>query len=281
MSVITAAEPVVNVHRDPDPASEVVTQARLGDVADVTERIAPPKAWLRLTFRHDGYTGWVMADGFVAGDWPPAGGRLVRIRSLFGNLHAGAGVRTPLLYAAPLGSPLLRKGEDSEGWIPVEVPGALRAFVQAGDVCDGASAWSWTDEEGLRAGLVRQAKALLGLPYRWGGTTPFGIDCSGFVQLSYRLHGIDLPRDVHDQVRDPRLRPVPREDLRPGDLLVFRGASHIGLAVSGREFVHATTVGSPVVQVNAVDDPHWAGVRDGFFRVRVVCPRPVRGAVVA
>jgi len=268
MSLVAAAEPVVNVHRDPDPASEVVTQARLGDVADVTERIAPPQAWLRLTFRHDGYAGWAAADGFIAGDWPPPGGQLVRVRSLFGNLHAAAGVRTPLLYAAPLGSPLAKRGEESEGWVPVEAPGGIGAFIQSGDVCDGATAWGWTTGEELGAGLVRQAMAMLGLPYRWGGTTPFGIDCSGFVQLLYRLHGLDLPRDAHDQARDPRLASIPRRELRPGDLLVFRSAAHIGLAVSTEEFIHATTAGSPVVQVDSVDDPRWAEIRDGCFRVR-------------
>jgi hypothetical protein len=276
---------VINVHRDPDPLSEVVTQARLGDVADVTGR--PKRApsalrrtsqrrahrtggsWLHLRFRHDGYTGWAAADGFVPGDWPPPSVPVVRTSSLFANLHAGPGVRTPLLFTAPLGAPLARTGDAVEGWLPVLVPGALPAFVQPGDVCNGASAWQWNTAADLNLGLVRQGRAMLGLPYRWGGTTPFGLDCSGFIQLLFRLHGVDLPRDAGDQLRDRRLTEIPREALAAGDLLFFRQGTHVGLAVSPDGFIHATTAGSPQVQVTAVDDPHWAALRDGYRRVMV------------
>jgi cell wall-associated NlpC family hydrolase len=78
---------------------------------------------------------------------------------------------------------------------------------------------------------------------------------------------VELPRDVRDQVRDRRLVPVARGQLGPGDLLVFRGATHVGLARSAAEFIHATTAGRPVVQTTAVDSSPWSAILDGCFRV--------------
>ena len=79
------------------------------------------------------------------------------------------------------------------------------------------------------------------MPYRNGGSDPSGFDCSGFVQWVFAQHGVPLPREVREQFRggqkiDPR-------DVQPGDLVFFetvsRGASHVGVAIGGDQFVHA------------------------------------------
>jgi cell wall-associated NlpC family hydrolase len=89
--------------------------------------------------------------------------------------------------------------------------------------------------------IVETALALQGAPYRNGGTDPSGFDCSGFVEYVFAQNGVALPRDVQQQwsVGDP----IPRSDLRPGDLVFFSinglGASHVGIAVGSDSFVHA------------------------------------------
>jgi cell wall-associated NlpC family hydrolase len=93
--------------------------------------------------------------------------------------------------------------------------------------------------EALR--IVETALALQGAPYRNGGTDPSGFDCSGFVEYVFAQNGVALPRDVQQQWSVGR--PVPRPDLRPGDLVFFSitggGASHVGIAAGSDTFVHA------------------------------------------
>ncbi|MBD3222070.1 hydrolase Nlp/P60 [bacterium] len=115
------------------------------------------------------------------------------------------------------------------------------------------------DEVGLGrqvAGLVRQQ---LGLPYRWGGSSPDrGFDCSGLVQWAYGEVGVPLPRVVRDQSRAGRR--VDRGSLVPGDLLFFAmggsGVSHVGVYVGDGDFVHAPSSGRPV-RTDSLRDPFW------------------------
>ena len=74
----------------------------------------------------------------------------------------------------------------------------------------------------LGSQIVSYSKNFLGVPYVWGGTTPSGFDCSGFVQYVYRHFGIYLPRTTYSQIAMGRS--VARENLVPGDLVFFRSA---------------------------------------------------------
>jgi len=102
------------------------------------------------------------------------------------------------------------------------------------------------------------ATQLLGRPYRFGGNGQRGFDCSGFVRTVYSAVGVDLPRSAREQFRVGR-RVAPGE-LRPGDLVFFRtyrrDASHVGIYVGGRLFVHAATRGRQV-RIDSLDDRYY------------------------
>jgi cell wall-associated NlpC family hydrolase len=116
--------------------------------------------------------------------------------------------------------------------------------------------------------VVATALEFQGVPYVFGGTDPAGFDCSGLVQYVFARHGTQLPREVRDQYRTGRRVDV--RDVQPGDLLFFqtvtRGASHVGLAIGGGQFVHAPS-SRGVVRVERYDGSYWASRFVGARRV--------------
>jgi len=109
-------------------------------------------------------------------------------------------------------------------------------------------------EEGVL--VARYARTFVGVPYRWGGTSPrTGFDCSGFVTFVYRHFGVSLPHYTVSQFQ--RGRRVARGALRPGDLVFFAGLSHVGLYIGGGRFVHAPHSGTRV---------SVASLRRGWYR---------------
>ncbi|HFC53764.1 MAG TPA: NlpC/P60 family protein [Gammaproteobacteria bacterium] len=101
------------------------------------------------------------------------------------------------------------------------------------------------------------ALSLVGVPYRYGGASPRGMDCSGLVQYSYRQVGIRVPRTVADQRRHSF--PVSMDRLQAGDLLFFRlggRVSHVGIYLGRRRFVHAPSTGKRV-SVTTLDNIYW------------------------
>ncbi len=96
---------------------------------------------------------------------------------------------------------------------------------------------------GLRA--VRVARRYLGVPYRYGGSSPgSGFDCSGFVRFVYARLGLSLP---HSSYADFALgRRVARRRLEPGDLVFFHGLGHVGIYVGHGRFIHAPHAGTRV-----------------------------------
>jgi len=122
-----------------------------------------------------------------------------------------------------------------------------------------------------RAGGYAVAGTALGLrgaPYREGGADPNGFDCSGFVQYVFGQHAVPMPRSVAEQSRVGQ--PVEASDLAPGDLIFFStvapGASHVGIAIGGDEFVHAPSSRGEV-RVERLSAPYWARRFVGARRV--------------
>lgn len=120
--------------------------------------------------------------------------------------------------------------------------------------------------------IVTTALALRGTPYRLGGDEPTrGFDCSGLVRYVLSQHAIRAPRTVAEQFGLGH--PVGSSDVQPGDLLFFTtvapGASHVGIAISASEFVHAPSNGG-VVRIDRLDAPYWHQRWIGARRLTVI-----------
>ena len=99
------------------------------------------------------------------------------------------------------------------------------------------------------------AAQLVGAPYKYGGATPDGFDCSGLVWYVYQTVGLAVPRTAVEQ--QAAARPVPLSALRPGDLVFFYTAvDHVGIYLGGGEFVHAPATGRSVTRAR-LDSPYF------------------------
>lgn len=107
--------------------------------------------------------------------------------------------------------------------------------------------------------IVQAAEAVIGAPYRFGGGTEAGFDCSGLTQYAHRAAGLEIPRTAADQQRASIA--VRRSALRPGDLVFFaigrHGVDHVGVYAGDGRFVHAPATGR-VVSFAYLEDPWYA-----------------------
>ena len=115
--------------------------------------------------------------------------------------------------------------------------------------------------------IIATAKKYIGVPYLWGGTTPSGFDCSGFVQYVFKAHGISLPRVSRDQYTAGYA--VSKSNLKPGDLVFFNtsgsGVSHLGIYLGNNQFIHAST--SKGVVITSLTSTYWSSRYIGARRV--------------
>ena len=113
-------------------------------------------------------------------------------------------------------------------------------------------------------GVVGIAMQYLGVPYRWGGESPSGFDCSGLIVYVYRQVGVSLPH--YTGALWGQGVPVSRGDLQPGDLVFFNGLGHAGIYAGGGSFVHAPHTGD-VVKVSSLSDSWYASTYMGARRI--------------
>ena len=106
--------------------------------------------------------------------------------------------------------------------------------------------------------VIKTAKKHIGTKYIFGGTTPKGFDCSGFVQYVFKQNGFSLPRTADEQYKLGK-RVKKRAELEPGDLVFFttyeKGASHCGIYLGKNQFIHVSS--SKGVRIDSLDDTYW------------------------
>ncbi|HWS15517.1 MAG TPA: NlpC/P60 family protein [Candidatus Methylomirabilis sp.] len=167
------------------------------------------------------------------------------------NLERGS----QLALADPEGVAL--PGEASK--LPTEA--GLTELARAGKAADTDSP---APPESRKAGesitdrLLRVAHGMLAVPYRFGGTTLWGLDCSGFVQKAFAFLNRDLPRSAREQFLEGAA--VEKANLSPGDLVFFRTyakyPSHVGIYLGDNRFVHASARERKVT-VDSLDKPYY------------------------
>ena len=191
----------------------------------------------------------------------PALGRAAAAGLLLGALCSGV-IASP--DTMPVGAPAAAASAPAAVVTTPEAPKATPAFVE--QVRDKAS------------DMVITALNFLGVPYRRGGASETGFDCSGFTRQVFETSlGLALPRRADEQAKAPGLVAVKRAELQPGDLVFFntlkRTFSHVGIYIGEGKFIHAPKPGGEV-RVESMSFAYWAKRFTGARRAGAAAESP-------
>jgi gamma-D-glutamyl-L-lysine dipeptidyl-peptidase len=234
-AVVTAA--VAPIHAAPRISTTQISQAVLGNRLMVLRR---ERRWLQCR-SGDGYIGWVHA-GYVAlmheveaRAWEMGSAGETWISVGAAELHDA---EDEAIVRLPWGAKVVREADGT-----ARLPDGRRGRVVGQLIPAAMRPASFPSFGGA---ICRSAARWMGVPYLWGGITMGGVDCSGFMQALFRMHGHELPRDADLQSRTGQ-EVDPGEDfenLLPGDLLFFTEepgrVTHVTLSTGGPGIIHSS-----------------------------------------
>ncbi len=216
---------MVPIRCEPSETSEMVSQLLFGElikIGDQTEK------WLHITSLWDGYQGWVDRKMITEIS-----------RDDFDSLN-----KNPKTITQSICTKII---DDETRYSQLLPAGSILYNFDLGKSRCYFLSKSFVvetyDNSLLNAGIIDIAKQFLNAPYLWGGRTYFGIDCSGYSQLIYKLKGVSLPRDAKDQAM--KGSPVNMiHEIKPGDLAFFDNEEgniiHVGILIDSHLIIHAS-----------------------------------------
>ncbi|AWA31497.1 hydrolase Nlp/P60 [Flavobacterium magnum] len=213
---------IIPLRAEASDRSEIVSQVLFGEHFEVLE---VQKQWAKVRLHFDGYEGWIDVKQYqpvLAGDYAQlCEDALVMNADLIEYVTSGDN----LLMPVPLGASL--------------------SFLNHTGINTPEFVFEGLRTSGLKpkSELVNTAFLYLHAPYLWGGKTPFGIDCSGFTQMVYKLNGYKLLRDASQQAtQGDALSFI--EESEPGDLAFFDNEEgniiHVGIIMKDNYIIHAS-----------------------------------------
>ena len=207
---------LVPLRDDPADTSELVSQVIYGDFFKVLEQ---RKQWSKIRLAFDKYEGWVDNKQYV---------------EISEDQYNALNKETP-----KLSTDLVEFIEDDNNQLfPITIGSSLNGLSLLNHKYDGAS----ISEKNKKSNIIQTAFTFLNAPYLWGGKTPFGIDCSGFTQMVYKLNGYKLLRDASQQATQGEALSF-IEESEPGDLAFFDNSEgeiiHVGIIMKDNYIIHA------------------------------------------
>ena len=236
---------VVPVRFEPSDKSEMVTQLLYGDHFKITEH---RKSWSKIRIKYDSYEGWIDNKQIRAID-----------KEEFKSLNEAVPV-----YVSDL---VEFVSDEGSNLCPVVLGSCLTGLKLLKHSHDGRT----VKGQQPKSKLVETALLYLNTPYLWGGKTPFGIDCSGFTQMVYKLNGYDLLRDASQQATQGEVLSF-IEEAEPGDLAFFDDKEgniiHVGIILKDNYIIHA----HGEVRIDRLDQSgiHNNDIRRHTHKLRVI-----------
>ena len=243
---------VVPCRKEPSDKSEMVTQLLFGEHFEVLEE---KKSWSLIRIAYDGYECWIDKKQFLP------------LNDVKGISDSTSAVTTDLVQLA----------EDENGNMISVLLGSSLPKFKGKSFSLGKQKYSFEGEIAFPFSKKKEhsieeiAKWYLNTPYLWGGRSPFGLDCSGFTQMVFKLSGIKLKRDAWQQAEEGKTLSF-LEEAQQGDLAFFDNEDgkivHVGILLGKEKIIHA----SGKVRIDKLDHQgiYNAELKKYTHRLRVV-----------
>jgi len=226
----------IPVKTEPSHRSEMCTELLFGELYAILERF---EDWMHIRLIYDNYEGWIHIASF-----------LEITENEFRRLH-----ELPCYVSTEVVQ--LIENRSLQAWFPILIGSSFHGLADntfsAGEyeyIFEGLTESIPQNSE--RKKVLEMSMMYLHSPYQWGGRSPFGIDCSGFTQMAYKLAGVQLLRDSTQQAtQGENISFI--TDAKPGDLLFFdddeSAITHVGILLPEEKIIHA----SGHVRIDQVD----------------------------
>lgn len=249
-----AIKNVIPIKLKPSFDSEVADESLYGMVLRLIEWVG--EGWYKVE-THYNYFGYVhesmiCIDVDRAEEWQKIADRY--ITEVATDVMAEPKYASYQLEVLTRGDFIHITGEETEKWAQVELVDKRKGWIRKEHYKKMPVPDLKNDEENIRKNIIDTAFSYLGTQYRWGGKSPMGIDCSGFVSMAYMLNGIIIYRDA--QLKDDYMKTIKIENIKPGDLLFFPG--HVAMFIGDGKYIHSTSREGKVLinSLNPDDDDY-------------------------
>lgn len=247
---------IANLHETNDVQSPLVDEALYGMAVEIIEELDAQWVKVRTFYRYEGY---MLKDQLEIGTeivtaWVASANHVVM--QSFADVLTGPKIQQDKLLTLTRGARIqvVEEAGLEPTWTKVQLVCGQMGYVRTAWLSERIQAYT-TNEELFREQVVQTAFLYLGTPYRWGGKSPLGIDCSGLCSMAYMLNGAYIYRDAKIVEGYP-LREITREQLKRGDLIFFPG--HVAMYIGDEHYIHSS-LGGNEVNVNSLNplDDHY------------------------
>lgn len=244
---------IANLHAEPNFKSELIDEGLYGMVVEIIEQRENGWVYVNTPYHYKGFCKGedLLIDSAKADTWQENANYV--IYQGFADVLQSPKIQSSKLQTFVRGSiiQVLPDEELNREWVKIQLATGEEGYTRKQWIREKVES-NQLSETDFRDQVVQTALSYLTAPYRWGGKSPLGIDCSGLCSMAYMFNGVNIYRDANIVEGFP-IKEINMEQIQKGDLLYFPG--HIAMYMGDELYIHSS-LGGNEVSINSLNKEH-------------------------